>query len=291
MRGQQRNTILHGDALAVLKTLPSESVDCVITSPPYFALRDYGVTGQLGLERTPEEFVRKLVVILRECRRVLKSEGTLWLNLGDSYAARGIEPKWQPAGVSGLKAKDLVGIPWMVAFALREDGWYLRQDIIWAKTNPMPESVTDRCTKSHEYVFVLSKSPRYYFNAEAIKEPATCAADKRRRQGRLVYRDGKRRGAKGTGQTNFVSIKDKRNKRSVWSVTTSRFKGAHFATFPEKLVEPMVLAACRPQGLVLDPFMGAGTTALVARKLERNYLGIELNRKFIRIAQRRLEAS
>ena len=276
------NKIYQGDVLKVLRKLPNECVDCVITSPPYYGLRDYGVNGQIGIEKTPEEYVSKMVDVFREVKRILKKEGTLWLNLGDSYwnnfgggsktmttgnaAAVKIRGRNNKPKHYLFKIKDLIGIPWRVAFALQADRWYLRQDIIWAKPNSMPESVTDRCTKSHEYIFLLTKSPNYYFDNDAIKEPA--AYDGRK--------DIKYKG-------NYV-----RNKRSVWTVITKPFKESHFAIFPEKLIEPMVKAGCPEDGIVLDPFMGSGTTALVARKLGRNYIGIELNQKYIEISERRL---
>lgn len=292
------NTIYQGDSLEVLKSFPSESVDCCITSPPYFGLRDYGMEGQIGLEDTPEAFVQRLTEVFREVRRVLKKEGTLWLNLGDSYSNDKVGNKETnkhkkavtdtfKKGDSGLPHKNLIGIPWRTAFALQADGWYLRQDIIWAKPNPMPESVTDRCTKSHEYIFLLSKNKDYYFDNEAIAEPAIHKEDPRAGYGRLHYR-GKREGQEGTGQENFVSIKETRNKRSVWTVTTKPFLDAHFATFPEDLIAPMIKAGCPQGGIVLDVFMGAGTTAAVARKLNRKYVGIELNGEYIKIAERRL---
>ena len=307
------NEIICGDSLEVLKTLESESVDCCITSPPYFGLRDYGVSGQIGLEETPEAFVAALVAVFREVKRVLKKEGTLWLNLGDSYSSNGkmggdidLDTGMDVQRGRGrmkkhdtIKPKDLVGIPWMVAFALRKDGWYLRQDIIWHKPNPMPESVTDRCTKAHEYIFLMSKSQKYYFDNEAIAEDAIEGKDL-----------GLLRGRQSTGESTKVawhapSIKarqdagidsrcagtGKRNKRSVWTVTTKPYKGAHFATFPEALIEPMILAGCPEAGVVLDPFMGAGTTAVVAQKLGRNWLGIELNPEYIRIATERISGS
>jgi DNA modification methylase len=273
--------ILVGDALSQLKKLEDGSVNTCITSPPYWGLRDYGVGGQLGLENTPEEYVENLVNIFREVRRVLKDDGTLWLNLGDSYAGSGkgrngdgshglgsIKQASNRGAVNGilrkndtgkLKPKDLVGIPWRVAFALQADGWYLRQDIIWHKPNPMPESVKDRCTKAHEYIFLLSKSQKYYFDSEAIKEPTT---DKR---------------APGN-----------RNKRSVWTVTTKPFKGAHFATFPLDLIEPCVLAGSPKGGVVLDPFFGSGTTGVVAEKNERRCVGIELNADYVKLAITRI---
>ena len=303
------NQIIQGDSLEVLKTLPDEFVDCVVTSPPYWGLRDYGVVGQLGLEKTPEEYVSKMVEVFKEVKRVLKKEGTLWLNLGDSYNS---SPHWDSkdygigktthkgrTGTKELKPKDLVGIPWRVAFALQADGWYLRQDIIWHKPNPMPESVTDRCTKSHEYIFLMSKSPKYYFNNEAIKENSVDEESykgRRFRNAKAIVAANVRpfsnpntldKGNKADGKTY-----EKRNKRSVWvvNVDSKRFfdKESHFATFPPNLITPMVKAGCPPKGLVLDCFMGSGTTALVARSLGRNYVGIELSIDYIKIAQRRL---
>ena len=330
----ETNKIIQGDALAILKTLPAESVDCMITSPPYWGLRDYGAKGQLGLEKTPEKYVANLVAVFSEIKRMLKKEGTAWLNLGDSYAGSGrgrdADGTWNPGkGGSkqetnkgaitgravnsksfskkliekgaignawvkppqGLKPKDLVGIPWRVAFALQADGWYLRQDIIWAKPNPMPESVTDRCTKSHEYIFLLSKSQKYYFDNEAIREPYTKPMN--RWGGQKLEAKGKSEWDKGTGQQTYRHRdmrpnSNGRNRRSVWTITTKPYKEAHFATFPEKLIEPMVKAGCPKGGVVLDPFMGAGTTAVVARNLNREYLGIDLNPDYIKIAESRM---
>lgn len=296
------NKILRGDALKVLKKLENESVDCIITSPPYFGLRDYGIKEQLGLENTPEEYVAAIVEIFEEARRVLKNGGTFWLNLGDSYAGSGkgfgdknADRKYTSAArvrtlkkavTPGVKPKEIIGIPWRVAFALSAAGWYLRQDIIWAKPNVMPESVKDRCTKNHEYVFLLAKSATYHFDAGAIKEKSVYT-DSRLNKGRFLY-NGKRQGAKGTGKAAVISVTDFRNKRSVWSITTKAFAGAHFAVFPEALVEPMILSGCPRGGVVLDPFMGSGTTAVVAKKLGRQYLGIELNPEYIKIAEERI---
>lgn len=311
--------IIQGDCLEILKTLPAESIDCCITSPPYWGLRDYGVEGQLGMEETPEAFVQSMVTVFQEVRRVLKPEGTLWLNLGDSYAGSwgnyggqnrgsgsqrkivngsathqksydGLED-WKPPTAGklggGIKPKDLVGIPWMVAFALRADGWHLRQDIIWHKPNPMPESVTDRCTKSHEYIFLLSKSPKYYFDNEAIREPVKETSGKNMRAPKLGEhrRDGN---YKNVSAKTYAEVKGA-NRRSVWTITTKPFSEAHFATFPEKLISPMIKAGCPAGGIILDPFMGAGTTALVAQKLNRHYLGIELNPEYIKMAEKRLK--
>lgn len=307
------NHILQGDSLTILKTLESESIDCCITSPPYWGLRDYGVEGQLGLEKTPEEYVVKMVQVFREVKRVLKKEGTLWLNLGDSYnTGNGFDvntchkkrnnfinhkakdrsvKRWGGGQnkVSYLKPKDLVGIPWRVAFALQKDGWYLRQDIIWHKPNPMPESVTDRCTKAHEYVFLLAKNQKYYYDNEAIKEPTE--RNWANVGGNLVGKGIHKQGGsyKDIGDRTTNEIKTGRNKRSVWTITTKPFKGAHFATFPEDLILPCVLAGCPKDGTILDPFFGAGTTGVVAKKNNRNYIGIELNPKYIEMAQRRID--
>lgn len=314
-----------------------------VTSPPYFGLRDYGHPGQLGLEPTPDEYVANLVHVFRLVRELLSDDGVLWLNLGDSYARNGGEQGGGnrellhlegsqsrmlriPSG-SGLKPKDLIGIPWRVAFALQADGWYLRQDIIWHKPNPMPESVTDRCTRAHEYLFLLSKSPRYYFDSEAIKEPATGALpgnqnhkytaeyedngdEKHRTKAGLVdyakrqrsKRDSfKREGSKreqvipgqsvGTHRPDRAESEyalDTRNRRSVWTISTKPYKGAHFATFPPDLIEPCILAGSRPGDVVLDPFLGSGTTAMVAERHGRRWLGCELNEDYGPLQQERL---
>lgn len=292
-----------GDCIEVMRKLEAGSVQTCVTSPPYFGLRDYGVDGQIGLEPTPDEFVAKLVEVFREVHRVLRDDGTLWLNLGDSYAAnRGSQPPptntrnkaghvGQRRTVGGLKDKDLIGIPWRVAFALQADGWYLRQDIIWHKPNPMPESVHDRCTKAHEYLFLLSKGPRYYFDAEAIKEPVAEASIARLSQATLAQQAGSARvPGKTNGNMKAVGNTETRNRRSVWTVTTKPFKGAHFATFPERLIEPCILAGSRAGDIVLDPFMGAGTSAIVAKRLGRGYVGAELNPHYARIAEARIRA-
>lgn len=395
------DTIIQGDALTRLKELPSESVDCCITSPPYFGLRDYGVEGQIGLEESPEAYVSKLVEVFREVRRVLKKEGTLWLNLGDSYAGswgnsghrpeldhtssyqRGKKTEYFSRGgwdqrrevppnqkVTGCKPKDLIGIPWTVAFALRADGWWLRSDIIWHKPNCMPESCKDRPTKSHEYMFLLSKSKKYYYDAEVISEDAinTKMPGKNMRDTRETY------GPQNGGNSGLRDLKQrykngdwptKRNKRTVWTVATKPFAEAHFATFPPALIEPCILAGTSERGVcpecgkawvrqikstggrdwhndkmvskgipgeilgdggykrgqsatqlndtkqhvtigwlpscqcsrdpvpavVIDPFFGAGTTGLVAKKLGRHYIGIELNEAYIGMAQKRIAAT
>jgi DNA modification methylase len=296
----ETNKIYQGDVLKVLKTFPDESIHCCVTSPPYWGLRDYGVEGQLGLESTPEEYVAKMVEVFREVKRVLRKDGTLWLNLGDSYNGSGGaggdyskgglkegQPKYPGRKVATLKPKDLVGIPWMVAFALRADGWYLRQDIIWHKPNPMPESVKDRCTKAHEYIFLLSKNRKYYYDNEAIREPYQSKKEKPRNKAAEGYNNSYVGGRWSEGVRDYYSA-GKRNKRSVWTVTTKPFKEAHFATFPPDLIEPCILAGCPAGGVVLDPFMGSGTTAVVALKHNRNYIGIELNPEYIKIAEKRI---
>lgn len=342
--------------------MADESVHCVVTSPPYWGLRDYGADGQIGLEKTPQEYVAKMVEVFRDVRRVLRKDGTCWVNLGDTYAAQGGDhgkygnnqanvgaatchangfgDKGARTAPNGLKPKDLVGIPWRVAFALQEDGWWLRQDIIWAKPNPMPESVTDRCTKAHEYLFLLTKSAKYYYNADAIKEDSITGDERipygsqgawdfdgrpveQRHGGELrLGREGKnsrmhqdrgpshpssrkvrspagwKTGAGSHGSVHedgreqavsYVEIDaSKRNKRSVWTIATEPFPEAHFATYPQKLVEPCILAGCPAGGVVLDPFSGSGTTGVVALRLGRSFVGIELNRKYAAMSRRRI---
>lgn len=298
--------IIQGDALEVLRTLPAGSVHCCITSPPYWGLRDYGVAGQLGLESTPEEYTARLVEIFREVRRVLRDDGTAWLNLGDSYAGSGKGPSnayARPAQCmsnvsaapnrwisipSGIKPKDLIGIPWRVAFALQADGWYLRSDIIWSKPNPMPESVTDRPTKAHEYIFLLSKSARYHYDADAVREPDGYTDHPRNTinppepSGGLLREHMGIRKAEGRSGTG-------RNRRTVWTVPTQPYTGAHFAVFPPELIRPCVLAGCPVGGTVLDPFAGSGTTGLVALQNGRAFLGIELNAEYMELIRERLE--
>ena len=359
--------ILTGDCREVLKTLPNELVHCVVTSPPYWGLRDYGVAGQIGLEGTPEDYTDELVAIFSELRRVLRSDGTVWLNLGDSYAGSGKGGNPDPGsskqatnkgsqtvgvlygkigetarraavtnvtrkvflrpgsgradgvvdnrgqrnrdGVSapGIPAKNLIGIPWRVAFALQADGWYLRQDIIWSKPNPMPESVTDRCTKAHEYLFMLSKSASYYYDQDAIAEPAAYVGvtgqdangfkNPLRFNGKLAEFNKKQDGhgrrhagfnARWDGAEQRGECATKRNKRSVWEIATAPFAEAHFATFPPALIEPCILAGCPEGGMVLDPFGGAGTTGLVADRLKRNAILVELNPDYAKMAERRI---
>jgi DNA modification methylase len=260
--------IIQGDVRTALAQLEDGSVNCVVTSPPYWGLRDYGHDGQIGLEQSPDAYVEEMVTVFREVRRVLANDGTLWLNIGDSYAS----------------GKQLVGIPWRVAFALQSDGWWLRQDIIWHKPNPMPESVTDRCTKSHEYLFLLTKSARYHFDHEAIKEESVgkwnsakgfnkAGQSLRNIEGRIGNREDKEQ--------------EKRNRRSVWSITVKPFKGAHFAVMPEALVEPCILAGSLEGGVVLDPFFGSGTVGVVAQRLGRQWIGCELNPEYVKIAEQR----
>ena len=273
------NYIYQGNCLEVLKTFEDNCINCCITSPPYYGLRDYGVDGQIGNEDTPEDYVNNLVEIFDEVKRVLREDGALWLNLGDGWANKRI---------GEIKQKDLIGIPWMVAFALRESGWYLRQDIIWSKGNPMPESVKDRCTKSHEYIFLLSKNRKYYYNYQAIKEPAVTKPTLRDKN-KEGYQADYAKGDRFSKGERIYGADGMRNKRDVWNVNTKPCKEAHFATYPDTLIEPCVLAGCPEGGIVLDPFMGAGTTGMVARQYGRDYIGIELNAEYVDMANKRIE--
>ena len=299
------NRVIFGDCRDTMRDLKAQGVrvQCCVTSPPYYGLRDYGHPGQIGLEKTPAEYVAALVEVFEGVRELLADDGVLWLNLGDSYAASGMgagsgkqltnrgtaagghmdKPRKAP---EGLKPKDLVGAPWRVAFALQEAGWYLRQDIIWHKPNPMPESVTDRCTKAHEYLFLLTKSERYFFDHVAIQEPETMKP-----QNRLTPRkanpDAKVHGMPEYRQQEGGTGGGMRNRRSVWSVNTAPYGGAHFATFPPALIEPCILAGSRPGDVVLDPFMGSGTTAQVAQALGRQWIGCELNTEYAPLQQAR----
>lgn len=329
------NTIEFGDCRETMRRWAAQGVraQMCVTSPPYFGLRDYGHAGQLGLEQTPEQYIEALVEVIRCVRDVLADDGTLWLNIGDSYASGGgtgaqgargqrfgrrhtqetlaDQRKWPD---QGIKPKDLIGIPWMLAFALRADGWYLRQDIIWHKPNPMPESVADRCTKAHEYLFLLSKSGRYFYDQAATLEPvspnthARLSQDVQRQIGSArAHGAGKSNGNMkavgrkydpGAGNKNNASfdaamaiMPSMRNRRSVWTVATRPYKGAHFATFPPALIEPCILAGSRPGDIVLDPFMGSGTTAAVALQHGRQYLGCELNPDYEPLQRERIEAS
>ena len=310
-----RPQLIQGDVRDVLKTLDAESIQCVVTSPPYWGLRDYGKEGQLGLEPTPEKYVKNMVDVFREVKRVLRKDGTIWLNLGDSYFGGGrgddsklrgshkgqgtynsmksSKPDWNK--VKGLKPKDLVGIPWRVALALQADGWYLRSDIIWQKPNPMPEPVKDRPTRSHEHIFLLSKSAKYFYDHDAIKEPVkrgTPQAErdyKRMLAGRKEF-DGVRKQHKTSKQQNAFVAGDPlkgRNRRDVWTITTKSYKGAHFATFPEELPEICIKAGTKVGDTVLDIFAGSGTTCAVATKLQRNSIGIELNEEYLELARKR----
>jgi len=307
--------LIQGDCLEKLKELEAGTAHTCITSPPYYGLRDYGVSGQIGLESTPTEYVEKLVAVFREVRRVLRDDGTVWLNLGDSFNSaasnqngKGLDGSIRSGNQArgrnnhtwpGLKPKDLLGIPWRVAFALQADGWYLRSDIIWHKPNPMPESVTDRPTKAHEYLFLLSKRKRYYYDGDAIKEPSVDSWNPkkgfgtlRRKADQLTPTQLRFQRTQFAHDTHHDDIdKTGRNRRTVWTVATKPFKGAHFATFPPKLIEPCVLAGCPEGGTVLDPFAGAGTTGLVAIQHNRNFIGIELNAEYIRMARRRIRAA
>lgn len=334
-------TILTGDALAMLRTLPDQSVHCCVTSPPYWGLRDYGVSGQIGLESSPQEYVAALMPIFHEVHRVLRADGTLWLNLGDSYigyhgnkkahgsAAPSDKDGYREnmritsVGADGLKNKDMAGIPWRVVFALQEQGWYLRCDIIWAKPNPMPESVQDRPTRAHEYLFLLSRSERYYYDHEAVREAAapSCKGNAKTFRGGGAYTGGRsfdnstdavrdshgnapqgdiravkrhsvrpgidvKGGNQGMGKMTYPLYT--RNRRSVWSVATHPFPDAHFATFPPDLIRPCVLAGCPAGGVVLDPFFGAGTVGAVCVEEARRYIGIELNPDYVAMAERRI---
>tara|TARA_R100000781_G_C4079542_1_gene127228 strand:+ start:1064 stop:1996 length:933 start_codon:yes stop_codon:yes gene_type:complete len=299
------NHIYQGDVLDRLKDLPDRSIQCVVTSPPYWGLRDYGNDGQLGLEETPEEYVENMVKVFREVKRVLKDDGTVWLNLGDSYAGGGKgnygsgisthngtvskHPSGSDFKTPNLKTKDLVGIPWRVAFALQSDGWYLRQDIIWHKPNPMPESVTDRCTKAHEYIFLLSKSAKYKFNQLLEDLKPSTYNDKRIFNGNFTEqrRDRNYPGNAQQGSGMLRPTDGQANKRSVWSITTKPYKEAHFAVFPPKLPELCIKAGSKEGDIVLDPFFGSGTTGWVAQRLGRKWIGIELNPEYIKIAEKR----
>lgn len=312
-----RITLLHGDALTEARTLEAGSVQTIVTSPPYFGLRDYGEEGQYGAEASVEEYVSRMVELFRELRRVLADDGTLWLNLGDSFANDG---KWGGSSggkhasalhgksgigrgkvTTGLPPKNLIGVPWRVAFALQTDGWILRSDIIWAKPNPMPESVTDRPTKAHEYLFLFAKSPRYYYDADAIAEDAvkgdagsswTEGKTGEHQLGRAQKRDVRQGFARAGGHRDNPSggyggrAPETRNKRTVWSVPTAPFSGAHFAVYPPELIRPCILAGSRPGDTVLDPFSGSGTTGAVATFEGRNYVGIDLNKEYLDLSLR-----
>lgn len=267
--------LLQGNSINKLKELPDQSVQCVITSPPYFGLRNYNEEEQIGLEESPEEYVKKITEVFTEIFRVLKDDGTLWLNLGDSYFNN-----------NGKKAKNLIGIPWRVAFALQENGWCLRQDIIWNKPNPMPESVKDRCTKSHEYIFLLTKNKKYYYDAESIYENKDIIYSF---HGSTTSKSGANGDRNDGGRAKIPNKIGGKNKRSVWTVQTTYSKEFHFAVFPEQLIEPCVLAGTKEGDTILDPFNGSGTTGVVALKNNRNYIGIELNKEYLEISEKRLK--
>lgn len=308
----EKGVIYHNNSFDALTKLPSKSINCIVTSPPYWGLRDYGNEDQLGLETTLNGYVENLINLFREIWRVLRDDGVVWLNLGDSYAGGGnnrgnnspISKKQasnkgatgqcgdHPKNINpesiGFRRKSLVGVPWRVAFGLQDDGWILRQDIIWHKTNPMPESVKDRCTKSHEYIFLLTKQPNYYFDNESIKEKGTVPA------GTKAAKGSKRRSSeKGVNSRppEYAVYSGFRNKRSVWTVKTKPFKGAHFATFPPTLIEPCILAGCPKEGIVLDPFLGSGTVGIMSESLQRNWIGIEISEEYCSIAKERIRES
>lgn len=302
--------ILCGDAAEMLKTLPQECVNMCVTSPPYYGLRDYGESGQIGIEQTPDEYIARLVKVFDEVYRVLKKDGTLWLNIGDSYAGSGKGPMTLtqggknedvfnmqnrvyevPKSWSGIKPKDLIGIPWMLAFALRERGWYLRSDIIWYKTNCLPESAKDRPTKTYEHIFLLAKSRQYYFDFKAIQEPIKDVSRER-------YKRGRSANSKYVGQQGITQVREDfsdfdqqfRRKRDVWEVSTNTYKmDEHFAMFPERLIEPCILAGSKAGGIVLDPFFGSGTTGAVAKRFGREFIGIDLNARYLEKAKERID--
>jgi DNA modification methylase len=305
--------VICGDVRESLSTVEAGSVQACVTSPPYWGLRDYGHDGQIGLEATPDAYVAQLVAVFREVRRVLRDDGTIWINLGDSYSAsvsgsvgqRGAAARqshidggsgraMDKSKIAGIKPKDLVGIPWRVAFAFQADGWYLRSDIIWSKPNPMPESVTDRPTKAHEYIFLLSKSARYYYDAGAIMESVS-AETSWKALGRYdardkACRDGQTTNGSGRSTLRVGDMQSTRNKRSVWHVATQPYAEAHFATFPEDLIRPCILAGSRPGDLVLDPFAGSGTTGAVSVRNNRDFIGCELNPAYVELARKRIGA-
>ena len=300
--------IINNDCLEALQLMDDESIDCCITSPPYLGLRDYGHSAQVGQEGSMTKYLERMVIIFREVKRVLKPQGTLWLNLGDSYNGSGGaggdynkggmregQPKYKGRNDPLLKRKDLMGIPHRVAFALQDDGWYLRQDIVWSKPNPMPEPVKDRCTKSHEYIFLLTKSPNYYYDYEVIKEEAKqnrWGGKKSMNISNSKVTDNSEGVSKGKMYAGLNRERDmmpsKRNKRSVWNVATKPYKGAHFAVFPPELIEPCILAGCPEGGVVLDPFGGSGTTAGVAEYHNRDSIILELNADYIQLIDDRV---
>lgn len=305
--------IINRDALYALRELPYESIHCCVTSPPYYALRDYGLDAQIGRENTPEEYIGRLVEVFREVKRVLRQDGTLWLNISDTYCGTGSKGSYtdplNPKGrngqavslahkANGCKKKDLIGIPWMLAFALRADGWFLRSDIIWQKENPMPESIKDRPSRCYEHIFLLAKSKSYYYDATSIAEPIAPSTAARYKAGRGSGKYAN--GIPGQGKVQSINrprtagtftdadVSPFRNKRDVWLINTVPYKGAHFAAFPPKLAETCIKAGCPEGGIVLDPFFGSGTTGLVAKSLKRHYIGIELNSEYCALARARI---
>lgn len=311
---ENENRIICGDALETLKNFPDESINCSITSPPYYKLRDYHKKEQIGREKTVEEYLDRLINVFREVRRVLKKDGTCFIVIGDSYAGTSSkkeqrDPKY-PKGrngqnpsitqkVLGYKSKDLMGIPWRLAFALREDGWYLRSDIIWHKENAMPEACKDRPTRSYEHIFLLSKSPRYYYDYDSLAEPMKEVSKKRYVRGRskenkyLNENSGakiqKINEARGYGQYKGDNIPQFRNKRDIWTINTTSFRGNHYAAFPPKLAEICMIAGCPKGGIILDPFIGSGTVGLIALLHNRKYIGIELNEEYVNLTKKRIE--
>ena len=300
------NKVYFGDCRDSMRQMAKDGVkvQMCVTSPPYYGLRDYGVGGQIGAEQTPQEFIDNLVEVFACVWNILADDGTLWVNLGDTYSAggRGAGSEIQSANkgsitgnvlgtwkVDGYRPKNLLGMPWKLAFALQEFGWNLRQDIIWHKPNPMPESVTDRCTKSHEYIFLLSKNQKYYYDYEAIKEPVSESTTLRLMQNIELQQGSNRVPNKTNGNMKAVGNSESRNKRSVWTVNTSTFKGAHFATYPEELIEPCILAGSKVGDIVLDPFFGSGTTGQVSQNLGRKWIGCELNKEYETLQNQRLQ--
>lgn len=306
--------LIIGDALTELRRLPDECVDMCVTSPPYYMLRNYGIDGQIGLEKTVADYINNLVCVFREVRRVLKDSGTLWINISDSYAGSGKNAGNQkpcvkmrkelqhlgddlPKTSISVPAKNMLLIPQRLVIALQDDGWIVRQDIIWHKPNPMPESVRDRCTKSHEYIFLLTKSPHYYYNAEAIAEPVAESTIKRVSQKAVLPRYGGKKYTETpdkfyrTKSGKAYDFRAMRNKRDVWTISTHGFKGAHFATFPEILAEMCIRAGCPDGGTVLDPFFGAGTVGVVAKRMNRQCIGIDINESYIELARERIEGN
>lgn len=310
----QTDCIIQSDSLKALRSMPTESVHCCVTSPPYYGLRDYEIEGQIGREDTPEQYIARLAEVFREVYRVLAPDGTLWLNISDTYCGTGskggmVDPKY-PNGrtgqyisiarfVRGCKPKDLIGIPWLLAFALRNDGWYLRSDIVWCKENPMPESVKDRPTRCYEHVFLLTKEKKYYYDALAIAEPTAPTTAARYKAGRgknhkyaaEVPGQGKVQSInrpRAAGVITDADISPFRNRRDVWHINTVPYKGGHFAAFPPKLAETCILAGCPVGGVVLDPFFGSGTTGLAAKRNGRRYIGIEINAEFCALAKKRI---